>query len=672
MDPIKEKIEKLSREIEKHNYQYYVLSDPLVSDREYDEKLRALVALEKEHPELRSPHSPSQRVGSDLLSTAKTVSHAKKMYSLDNTYAMGELEAWNERVVKSLGTDQVEYVVELKIDGVSASLRYEQGHLVLAASRGDGVQGDDITPNVKTIRCIPLRLHESRLAFPEMMEVRAELYMNHEDFMSLNEERLTNEENLFANPRNATSGSVKLLDSRITAKRKLKGFVYALGYQKGGTLFQTQWAFLDAAKEWGFPVNRESRLCRSFQEVTKYCQDFYAKRQSIPYDIDGVVIKVNSFQQQEELGETLKSPRWAVAYKFPAQQITTTVNDIVVQVGRTGVLTPIAELEPTECAGVIIKRATLHNFEEIQRLGVKPGDRVLVERAGDVIPKIIKVVESRQGKESNEVFQPPTHCPVCHSLVVKDKEDQVAYRCVNSQCPKKREQGLIHFASRGAMDIEGMGDSVVEQLFSRELIDDVADIYRLKIEDLLRLDLFKEKKAKNLLQSIQKSKTQPLSRFLFGLGISNIGQKAATTLAKYYPSMEQLMQASYDDFCRIHEIGDIMARSLIERFQDESFKGLIAKFQASGLTLKERIVSVPSNAATGKKFIFTGKLSLIARQSAADLVKQKGGDVATSIGKTVDYVVVGEAPGSKYEKALKLNLKILTEQEFLDLVQSEA
>ncbi len=665
----KQKIHDLSKSIEKHNYHYYVLSQPLITDKEYDDLMQSLIELERKFPEYKSLNSPSQRIGSDILATSQTIKHSSKMYSLDNTYAMSELREWQQRILKGLGQEKVEYVVELKIDGVSASLNYSKGEFVLGATRGDGTQGEEITQNIKTLRCIPLRLIRGDTdKFPESLEVRSEIYMNRRDFGVLNQERKAKEENVFANPRNATSGSLKLLDSRIAATRKLKAFIYALGFQKGGKSFETQWEFLAAAKAWGFPVNKYSRLCKSFDEVIDYCQEYQLKRDQIPYDIDGVVIKVNSFVQQERLGATLKSPRWAVAYKFPAHQVSTLVNKIIVQVGRTGVLTPIAELEPVECAGVIIKRATLHNFEEVQRLGVKKGDRVLVERAGDVIPKIVKVLDKSENYR-NDVFQPPQICPICQSRVIKENEDQVAYKCINKKCPKKLEQGLIHFASRGAMDIEGLGDSVVEQLFIRGLVKDLADIYQLTKEQLMTLDLFKEKKAMNLINAIDQSKTQPLSRFLFGLGIENIGEKAAMILAKHFLSMDNLMAAQYEDFVAIHEIGAVMAQSLINMFSLPEFQGLIQKFKKHGLIMKEEMPLKRESELTQKIFIFTGKLGQITRQEAANLVKQRGGEVASSIGKNIDYVVVGEFPGSKYKKALDWGLKILSEKEFLDLIR---
>ncbi len=664
----KKKIEELSQALEQYNYAYYVAHQPVITDKEYDDLMRALVDLETKFPEFRSSNSPSQRIGSDIPATAQTVRHSSKMYSLDNTYDVSELREWHQRIQKGLAGEAVTFVVELKIDGVSASLRYEDGDFVLGATRGDGVRGEIITHNIRTIRSVPLRLHTRKRAdFPSMIDVRAEIYMNSKDFQELNRIRKEKGENLFANPRNATSGTVKLLDSRVAANRRLNCFVYALGVYEGPMEFTTQWQFLQAAQEWGFPVNAHNRLCSSFDEVIRYCHQFQQERKQIPYDIDGVVIKVNSFAQQRALGETRKSPRWAVAYKFPAHQVATTVRKISVQVGRTGVLTPIAELQPVECAGVVIKRATLHNFDEVARLGIKEGDRVLLERAGDVIPKIIKVLESPPQAKGSE-FKVPKICPECHGPVVRENQGQVAYRCVNKQCPKTLRQGLIHFASRPAMDIQGLGQSVVDQLFNTGLIKNISDIYRLREDDLLTLDLFKEKKARNLIEAIGQSKTQPLSRFLYGLGIPNIGEKAAHILAKHFRSMDRLLAATEEELTAIHEIGTIMAQSVVTTLQSQGTRRLIQRCQQYGVNLTEPAETDAGKELFGKKFLFTGKLEHITRQEAADRVRQSGGEVASGISKNLDYVVVGESPGSKYQKARDWKLTMITEREFLDLV----
>jgi len=669
-------IARLSREIEGHNYRYYILDEPAISDKEYDELLRQLIKLEERFPDLKSLDSPSQRVGAKIPSSAAPVTHRVKMYSLDNTCSMDELKEWHERVVKGLPGQKVEYVAELKIDGVSASLTYVRGRFTLGATRGDGVTGEDVTHNLKTIRSIPLTLmHKKDEHLPEVLEVRGEIYMNLKDFAALNNERKKNGETVFANPRNATSGSVKLLDSRITARRNLNCFIHSFGALSrqtegapGGTApFKTQWEFLTAIPAWGLRVNGERRLCATIDDVMACCQEYQRKRDTIPYEIDGVVIKVNSLKQQEQLGFTLKSPRWAVAYKFPARQVTTKVRDITVQVGRTGILTPVAELEPVECGGVTIARSTLHNFDEIKRLGVKKGDRVLVERAGDVIPKVVKVVES-SGKSGSKALKVPVKCPSCGGTVARETEEDVAYRCVNPLCPDQIERGLLHFASRGAMDIEGLGESIVHQLCDKGLVKDFADIYFFKPKDLLGLELFADKKAENLLRAIENSKTRPLSRFLFGLGVLNVGEKAALILAQRFGSLEKLMNASGEDIEGIRGIGTVIALSLAKFFKQPATHKLMAKFKKAGVNFTEPVSLKRSGKFQGKKFVFTGELTLMTRGQAGARARELGADVVASVSAATDFVVAGDNPGSKYQKALNLGVKILNEKQFQEMI----
>ncbi len=660
-------IKKLSKEIEEHNHRYYGLSHPTISDKEYDDLLKRLVDLEEKFPDLKLPDSPTQRVGTKIASGIPTVTHRVKMSSLDNTYSIEELEKWHERVAKGLPSQTVEYVVELKIDGISAALTYEQGQFVLGATRGDGSRGENVTHSLKTIRSIPLTLKKSAsLGIPSLLDVRGEIYMSSKDFEDLNEERKSRGEELFANPRNAAGGSVKLLDSRVTARRKLSCFIHSFGVLEGTKTLHTQWEFLQGVKEWGFSINPYSRLCKTFEQAVVFCEEFQNKRNTIPYEVDGVVVKVNSLLQQRQLGETLKSPRWAVAYKFPAQQATTRIKDILVQVGRTGVLTPVAELEPVACAGVIICRSTLHNFDEIKRLGVKKGDRILLERAGDVIPKIIKVVE--RNKDSKEkFFEVPAHCPVCGGEIAKEKTEDVAYRCINPSCPKQLERRLVHFASRNAMDIEGLGEAVVLQLIAKKLVKDCADIYSLKKEDFLGLELFADKKADNLLKAIEQSKKQPFSRLLFALGILNIGEKAAYTLAQRFGMLDKLMAAGNEDLRGIFEIGEVTAASVEKFFKQSSTRQIIEKLKKAGVNTKEPQIQRLTKLKD-KKFIFTGELSTITRSQASERVKKLGGDVVSAVSKNVDFVVAGENPGSKYNKALSLGLTILNEQQFKEMV----
>lgn len=662
----KQDMMRLAQEIETHNERYYLLDQPTVSDKEYDDLLRRLIELEKQFPDLRQPDSPTQRVGVKLPAGVAAVRHREKMLSLDNTYSFDELKEWHARVQKGLGSEKIEFVVELKIDGVSAALTYENGVLILGATRGDGTTGEDVTHNLKTVWEIPLRLKvRGGVKPPHLMDVRGEVYMCQEDFARINTERERNGEELFANPRNATSGSVKLLDSSVTASRHLRCFVHSYGFWEGGPDAVTHWDFLKFAREWGLPVNSRNHLCSTFDDVLARCEEYQKQRMDLPYAVDGVVVKVNAMAQQRRLGSTLKSPRWAVAYKFPAAQATTRVKDIIVQVGRTGVLTPVAELDPVSCAGVEISRATLHNFDEIRRLDIHVGDRILLERAGDVIPKIVKVVE--KSEEHRSSFPVPKKCPECGGNVAKEKNVQVAYRCMNPSCPKQLERSLIHFASRSAMDIEGLGEVVVRQLLGRGMLKDLADIYALKRDDLLQLELFKDKKTDNLLSEIERSKAQPLSRLIFGLGIANIGEKAALNLARHFSSMQRLREAKSEDFDALPEVGHIMADALELFFKQPATERLLdklARYDVNMLEPKE----VRGEKFAGKKFVFTGELPHLSRSQAAALVKRQGGEVVAAVSSRTDFVVAGRNSGSKYAAAKALGIKILNPKEFEELL----
>ena len=658
-------IVKLTVEIENHNDRYYNLAQPTISDSEYDALLKKLIALEAQFPQLKNSNSPTERIGAVVTQAGQSVIHRTKMLSLDNTYSVDELQDWFKRVEKGLVGQKVEFVTELKIDGVSASLSYEKGDFILGATRGDGVTGENITNNLKTIRSVPLQLYkETKHTFPTVLEVRGEIYMNRKDFDAMNQRRERNGEVAFVNPRNATAGSVKLLDSRETAKRNLHCFIHSFGTIQGVADLATQWQFLSVVKSYGFQINPESLLCKSVDDVITFCQKWQAKRDTLPYEVDGIVIKVNDLKQQETLGATLKSPRWAVAYKFPAQQATTRILDIEVQVGRTGVLTPVAKLEPVECGGVTISNATLHNFDEIKRLGVNVGARVLIERAGDVIPKIVKVVELT--KEHKD-FVVPTVCPACGSPVIKPQLEEVAYYCRNVSCPKQLERGLLHFASRKAMNIEGMGEAVVSQLLSKGWIKDFADVYLLKREQLLELDLFKDKKADKLLLEIEKSKQHSLARLLYALGINNIGEKAAHVIAQRFITIENLQKATLEDIDEIPEVGGIMAESVYRFMHQSSTAKLFNRLQEAGVNLRE-VASKRSGKLSGKKIVFTGELDGFSRLQAAEIARNLGADIVESVSKNTDFVVVGEKPGSKYSKAVSLGVKILNIQQFKELV----
>jgi len=658
---IKGKIEELREKIRHHDYLYYTLSRPQVSDKEYDDLMRLLKELEDAHPRYKTDDSPTVRVSGSVSEAFRTVKHKQKMLSLENAYSFQELKDWEERLRKGLGGEKADYVVELKIDGVSANLTYKEGKLAIGSTRGDGESGEDVTQNIRTIRAIPLKLRGARN--PEFIEIRGEVYMQRKDFDILNKEKESAGDLLFANPRNAASGSLKLLDAGIVSRRRLNFFAHSIGECKGLEITD-HWSFLAKLKDWGLRINPESFFCRSLEEAIEYCKAWQEKREKINYEIDGIVIKVNSFIQQKKLGATMKSPRWAIAYKFPARQATTEVLDILVQVGRTGVITPVAKLKPVECAGVVIQHATLHNFDEIKRLNIRVGDRVLIERAGEVIPKVIKVVKTVGEKP----FPIPDRCPACKEEIVKEREEDVAYRCINPSCPAQLERGLIHFASRTAMDIEGMGEAVVEQLVKLGLVKDFADIYSLKKEELLKLELFKEKKADNLLAAIGKSKHQPLSRLIYGLGIRHVGEKAAFVLAQKFARLDALIKAGHEELDSIYEIGSVMAGSIAEFFGLRKTQQLVAKLRDAGLNLEEKALPAKKNALSGKTVVFTGELQGYSRSRAEGLVRQSGGNAASSVSKNTDFLVAGDNPGSKHKKALELGVKIISENEFSRLL----
>lgn len=659
---IRIQLEKLRHVIRKHDYLYYAQARPEISDKEYDDLMRKLIALEKEYPQYAADDSPTVRVGGGIVSGFKTVSHKQKMLSLDNTYSIDELWQWHERVVKILGVSRINYVAELKIDGLSANLTYESGKLKTAATRGDGQTGEDVLANVRTIRSIPLVLFSQHI--PRLVEIRGEVYLPIADFRKMNEERAGSGDDVFSNPRNAAAGSLKLLDTGEVARRRLSFFAHSLGESVGfhGT---TQWDFLKILKDWGLPTNPHAQLCDGIEEVIAYCKDWQEKRQKLEYEIDGVVIKVNSLKDQGDLGSTQKSPRWAVAFKFPAQQATTDVLAIKMNVGRTGVITPTAELAPVECAGVIIRNATLHNFDEIKRLGVTVGDMVLIERAGEVIPKVVAVVKHSVGKK----FRIPLTCPVCAGAIVKEKEEDVAYRCINPSCPAQLERGLLHFASRQAMDIEGLGEAVVSQLVTLKRLKNFADIYKLTKQDFLELELFKDKKADNLLMAIETSKTRSLSRLLFALGIRHVGEKAAYVLAQHFGSMDAIVKARREDLDAIEEIGPVMAESIATYFSLLQTRELLTELKKAHVSMIETDRTQKLHTPlTGKTIVFTGEMQLFSRAEAELLVRRAGGTSVSSVSKRTDFVVVGENPGSKFNKAQHLGVPVLNEKQFKEML----
>lgn len=655
-----EKILKLREEIEKHNYRYYVLDNPLITDAEYDRLMQELLALEKEFPELVTPDSPTQRVGGQPLEGFKTHVHRTPLLSLSNAFGAEDLWDFHRRVLSTLGVDQVEYVVEPKIDGLSIALYYENGLLQIGATRGDGFTGEDVTQNLKTIGNVPLKLKEN---IP-LLEVRGEAYMPKESFRRLNEEREAKGEVLFANPRNAAAGSIRQLDPKIAAQRDLRVMVYDIMYLEGKEIFRHSEA-LELLRQQGFSVI-EPFISSSMQEIVDYCAKWVQKRHDLSFEIDGLVIKVNDLEKQKRLGYTSKSPRWAIAYKFPAEQGVTKLVDILVRVGRTGAVTPTAILEPVRLAGTTVSRATLHNEDFIRDRDIRIGDYVVVQKAGDIIPEVVEVIkEKRTGEEI--VFHYPTHCPECGSRIVRLEGEAVA-RCTGISCPAQVREGIIHFASRNAMNIEGLGPAIVSLLLDNQLIRDAADLYYLQFADLVKLERMAEKSATNLLNAIEESKTRSLDRVIFALGIRLVGQRAAKILAQEFKTMANLEKATLEELTGINEIGPKMAESIVAFFKEEKNREFLARLKKAGVNMESVETSVLSNKLAGKTFVLTGTLENFTRKEAQEKIEALGGKVVGSVSKKTDYVVVGAEPGSKYEKAKELGITILNEEEFIALL----
>ncbi len=663
---VKNEIEQLREKLRYHEYRYYVVDDPEISDAAFDRMMDRLKELEAAHPELITPDSPSQRVGGAPREGFQTVRHARPMLSLDNAFSYDALRDWDRRVREGSGHEKIEYIAEHKFDGLSISLQYEDGTLARGVTRGDGTTGEDVTPNVKTIRSIPLRIEGATLKKAKLkgdFEVRGEILMPRKSFEALNRQQEQSGGKIFANPRSAAAGSVRVLDPSITASRRLEFFAYYL-LVDGKVPFAKHSDSLQVLKQLHFRASDDWKLCAGIDEVFTYCDAWDAKREKLPYEIDGVVIKVNSIGIQNELGYTAKAPRWAIAYKYPAQQESTVVNDIRVQVGRTGALTPVAVLEPVQVGGVTVSRATLHNMDEIERLGLQIGDTVLVERAGEVIPHILKV--TKEGKH-RKPFRMPKHCPECGSTIHKS-EDEVAYRCVNAACPAKRKESLLHFASRHAMNIDGLGDKIVDQLVDKGLVKDVADLYSLELDEVAALERMAEKSAQNLLNEIEASKKNSLARLIYALGIRFVGERTGQLLAEHFSSLEELAAAKEEQLTEVSEVGPKVAASIVEFFSEPANRQLIKKLYKAGVRPTAEKREVKSQKFAGKSFVFTGGLANRSREEAGELVKQHGGKVSGSVSKKTDYVVVGAEPGSKHEKAKELGVPILTESEFEKLL----
>ncbi|MCM8805042.1 MAG: NAD-dependent DNA ligase LigA [Candidatus Omnitrophica bacterium] len=656
----KERIEELVKLINYYNYMYYVENNPVISDYEYDQLYKELVELEEKYPEYKLPDSPTQKVGGHVLEGFKTIEHKIPMLSMDNTYSEEELLEFDAKVKRMADVKDVDYIVELKFDGVAVSLHYEDGEFILGVTRGDGFKGDDITENLKTIKTLPLRIN-----YKEKIEVRGEVYMRKDDFEKLNKEKKEKGEELFANPRNATAGSLKLLDPKIVSQRNLQIFIYQ-GFLNNR--LKTHWEVLNFLKNIGFPVSPYRKHCKNINEVIEYCKEWVEKRFTLPYNIDGMVIKVNSLDLQRTLGTTTKSPRWAVAYKFPAEQVSTVLKDVIIQVGRIGTLTPVAVLEPVRVSGTTVSRATLHNFDEIKRLGVKIGDRVFVEKSGEIIPKVVKVItEARTGKEKEIPI--PEKCPVCGSKVVKDKEE-VAIRCPNIRCPAQVKERIIHFTSRDAMDIEGLGEKWVNIFVDKNLLSDYGDIYYLKYDDLIKLERMGDKSVRNLLSAIEKSKTRPLSNLIYALGIRHIGIHASEILAEEFKSIDELKEATIERLSTIPEIGPIMAESIIEFFSNEENLKVIEKLKKAGVKMEKEKIEEKKDILSGLTFVVTGTLKNYSRDEIQNYIKKLGGKVTNSVSKNTNYLICGEQPGSKLQKAQELGVKIISEEEFENLVKT--
>jgi DNA ligase (NAD+) len=663
------RIEELRELIHQHDYNYYVLNEPTISDREYDLLMQELIELENKYPFLITPDSPTQRVGGEPTKEFPVVVHEVPMLSLSNTYSIEDLYDFHRRVKEGLPEgEKIEYVTELKIDGVAISLKYRHGLFVQGVTRGDGTRGDDITNNLRTIRSLPLRLNFSDVKRKDFedIEVRGEVYMNRADFEALNREREKMGEKLFANPRNATAGTLKLQDPKQVAERPLNLFCY---YLRSNTKeLNTQFENLKILKNLGFKVNPHYRLCSTIEEVIEYCNEWEEKRETLPYDIDGVVIKVNSLRQQEILGNVAKSPRWATAFKFEAKKAKTKLKAITLQVGRLGTITPVAELEPVFLAGTTVSRATLHNFEEIQRKDIRVGDTVIIEKGGDIIPKVVEVVLDERSSKS-QPFEIPEKCPVCGTKLI-NPPGEVAYYCPNYDCPEQVKQRLVHFASRGAMDIEGLGEAIVDKFVELGFLYSPADIYRLKEkrERLIKLEDFGEKSVDNLLNAIEESKNQPFERVLFALGIRHVGASVAKDLAAHFKSIDELVKASPEELQKIPEIGETISESIVEFFKDPRNLKLIEELKSFGLkfSTEKKIIS---NKLTGKTFVITGTLDSMTRNEAKELIEKYGGKTSDNVSSKTSYVIVGKDPGSKYEKAKKLKIPILTEEEFLKMIK---
>jgi len=664
-DSLKQRVEQLRRELERHEYLYYVLDQPEISDAEFDRMMRELKELEDAHPELRTPDSPTQRVGGKPREGVVTAPHSSPMLSLDNALNEQELREFDARVRAALKSEPYEYVAELKLDGLSMAVHYQDGKLFRALTRGDGRIGEDVTENARTIRSVPLRVKDPELSL-RPFEVRGEAVMPLRSFEKLNEERESAGLPRFANPRNAAAGALRALDPAITAARKLDYFAYFL-LRDGRPICKSHWQSLETLAAAGFKVNPHRRKCRNLDELLDFIREWEEKRDSLAYEIDGVVAKIDSVEQQEKLGFTAKAPRWAIAFKYAARQAVTRLENIEVQVGRTGALTPVARLKPVSIGGVTVSRATLHNEDEIARLGVHIGDLVVVERSGDVIPKIVRVAEQGANRRP---FHMPSHCPVCGGNVVRE-EGEAIRRCVNTDCPARLRESLRHFASRGVMDIDGLGDALIDQLVSRGLVRSVADLYQLRVEQLLELERMGEKSASKIIRNIDRSRSQPLSRVLNGLGIPFVGERTAQILAAHFGSLDEIAKAPIEKLMEAEEVGPKVAESIRQFFQEPRNRELIERLRKAGLQFTAPTVHKKSGPLSGLTFVLTGTLPTLKREEAKERIEAAGGKVASTVSSKTNYVVAGEDPGSKLDKARQLQIPVIDENALLAMLKQE-
>ena len=664
---IQKKIEDLREELHQHNYNYYTVDEPTISDFEFDLKLKELQELEAKHPEFYDSNSPTLRVGGEITKNFPTVQHQFRMYSLDNSYDFDDLEDWEKRIEKTLN-EKVEFVAELKYDGASISILYEKGQLIEAVTRGDGFQGDEITANVRTISDIPMKLHGD---FPENFYIRGEIYLTRRNFDKINERRAEEGLDLFMNPRNTASGSLKIQDSGEVRKRGLSAVLYQ--FISNEVPAATHWELIHKAKSWGFKISEQAKLCSNMDEVKEFISFWDEKRHQLPFEIDGIVLKVNSIKQQQQLGYTAKSPRWAMAYKFKAEKVETELEKVTYQVGRTGAITPVANLKPVLLAGTVVKRASLHNEDIIKKLGLHEHDFVFVEKGGEIIPKIVGVNLEKRDPENPEIQYIKT-CPECGTELVKI-EDQAIHFCPNElHCPPQVVGRMIHYVSRKALNIENLGSETIEQLYREKLVENPADFYALTKEQLLPLERMAEKSAQNIIDGIEKSKEVPFEKVLFGIGIKHVGETVAKKLAKNFESIDALKNATVEELTQVEDIGGKIAESIVAFFENSENQLMIERLKSYGVQLEkgESTNEVLSNVLEGKTFLFTGKLSLFTRDDAEEMVEKHGGKNISAVSKNLNYLVVGEKAGSKLKKAQEIGtIEILDEQQFLDLIYEQ-